>query len=351
MQRNLVIGDLTAKIPIIQGGMGVGISLSRLAGAVSKEGGIGVISSAQIGFMEKDFDTNTLEANLRALKFHIQKARETAPEGILGVNIMVVTRNYEQYVREAVNAGVDVIISGAGLPLELPKIVGDSKVKLIPIVSSLRAAQIIFKMWLKKDKKIADAIIIEGPKAGGHLGFNKEDLDNIGSMNYEEEIKSIIQYIREFSKENDRYISVITAGGIDTKEEYERQFELGADGVQIATRFVTTYECDAHENYKNAYLNCKQEDIIIVKSPVGMPGRAIRNKFTEKVMEESIPVKKCRRCITTCKPDSTRYCITDALVSAATGNTDKGLLFCGANAYREEKIRSVREVIDEFIDG
>ncbi|SHI73712.1 NAD(P)H-dependent flavin oxidoreductase [Parasporobacterium paucivorans] len=350
MQKTLTIGNLTAKIPIIQGGMGVGISLSSLAGAVAREGAIGVISAAQIGFMESDFSTNPLGANLRALKKHIAKAKNIAPGGIIGVNIMVATKNYAQYVKASIEAGIDLIISGAGLPFELPSLVKGTGTKLIPIVSSLRAAQIILKMWMKKDGVLPDAIIIEGPLAGGHLGFKEEELTRgIETSEYEEEIRKIIGYVNEFAGTHNSSIPVITAGGISTKEEYQRQFELGASGVQISTKFVPTFECDAHENFKKAYLECEKEDIIIVKSPVGMPGRAIRNKFTELVSKEKIPIKKCRDCIITCNPATTRYCITDALINAARGNMDEALIFCGAKAYEETEIRHVKDVINDFI--
>lgn len=349
MQKPLIIGDLIARIPIIQGGMGVGVSLSSLAGSVAREGGIGVISTAQIGFMEEDFHTNTLEANLRAIGKHILKAREIANGGILGVNIMVATKNYARYVKAAIEAGIDIIISGAGLPLELPKLAKDSKTKIIPIVSSLKATELILKMWLRKDGVLPDAVIIEGPKAGGHLGFKYEDIESKTTEEFENEIKDIIKYVHEFSDKYGKSIPVITAGGIDSKEAYLRQFELGADGVQISTKFVTTVECDAHENFKQAYINSKQEDIVIVKSPVGMPGRAIKNKFVEMVSENRLPIKKCHGCIISCKPESTQYCITDALINAAVGNIDEALVFCGANAYKETEIRSVKEVMDEFV--
>lgn len=345
----LIIGNLTAKIPIIQGGMGVGISLSQLAGAVAKEGGVGVISTAQIGYQENDYDTNPLEANLRAIKKHVQKAREIAPKGILGVNIMVATKNYAQYVKAAIEAGIDVIISGAGLPLELPKLSNNSSTKLIPIVSSLKATRIICKIWKAKSNYIPDAIIIEGPEAGGHLGFKEEELKDIPSMNYDEEIKSIIEYIKNFSKDSGKEIPVISAGGIDTKEKFNHQFQLGVKGVQIGSKFVTTYECDAHENFKNAYINCKKEDIVIVKSPVGMPGRAIKNKFMERVSKERVPTKKCKNCVTPCNPSTTPYCISDALINAVKGNIENALLFCGAMAYKETHIRSVKEVVADFI--
>ncbi|WFR57700.1 nitronate monooxygenase family protein [Anaerocolumna sp. AGMB13025] len=348
MYKALKIGNLTAKLPIIQGGMGVGISLSSLAGAVSAKGGIGVISTAQIGFSEPDFNRNPLEANLRMIGEHIKRARKLAPSGILGVNIMVATQNYARYVKEAIKNGIDLIISGAGLPTELPEIAKGSKAKLVPIVSSLKAASVILKMWDRKNNITPDAIIIEGPKAGGHLGFSTEQLEHIDDLAYDEEIKNIIALTKDYGTKYGKDIPVIVAGGVQNKQDMEHYFDLGAEGIQVATKFVTTEECDADINYKQAYINCKQEDIVIVKSPVGMPGRAIKNKFMEKVFFGRIPIKHCYNCIKSCNPAQTPYCITEALSNAAVGNLDEALLFCGANAYMEDKIRTVQDVLDDY---
>lgn len=350
MYKPLIIGNLTAKLPIIQGGMGVGISLSSLAGAVAAEGGIGVISTAQIGFTEPDFDRNPLEANLRMIGEHIKKARKIAPSGILGVNIMVATQNYARYVKEAIKNGIDLVISGAGLPTELPEIAKGSNTKLVPIVSSLKAASVIFKMWDKKNNVAPDAIIIEGPKAGGHLGFQPEQLENIDEAAYETEIKNIIELTKDYGNKYGKNIPVIVAGGIQNKQDMEHYFEMGADGIQVATKFVTTKECDADIRYKQAYIDSKKEDIIIVKSPVGMPGRAIKNAFMEKVIKGRIPVKRCHSCIKTCNPAETPYCITEALANAAKGNVEEALLFCGANAYQETEIRTVKDVLADYFN-
>lgn len=344
----LIIGNLVAKIPVIQGGMGVGVSLSGLAGAVAAEGGIGVISTAQIGYREPDFDTDPIGANLRAIKTEIQKARELAKGGILGVNIMVATRKYEEYVKAAVEAGIDLIISGAGLPVDLPKLVGAAETKLIPIVSSVKSAQVIMRYWWKKYTRLPDAVVIEGPLAGGHLGFQKEQLSDIGNLHYDEEVKAIIENVNETVKEHDIAIPVIMAGGIYTREDMEHYLSIGASGVQMATRFVTTYECDADDAYKQSYIDAKEGDIVIVSSPVGMPGRAILNPFIKKAKEGKIPHGKCHLCVSTCRPDETPYCITDALVNAVKGNTDDGLLFCGANAYRADKLEHVKDIMKEF---
>lgn len=360
----LKLGNIEAKLPIIQGGMGIGISLGNLAGAVAKEGGIGIISAAQIGFREPDFDRNTLEANLRAVKKEYDKARAIAPDGVIGFNIMVAMRHYEDYVRAAIDAGADLIISGAGLPTDLPKIAGDSDVKLAPIVSTDKSAKVILKFWDKKYHRVPDLLVIEGPKAGGHLGFTKDQLTEYAddgtadpatdadrySRAYDEEVAKIFATVRSYEEAYGKKIPVAIAGGIEDREQAEHAFSLGADAIQVATRFVTTEECDADIRYKEAYLNAQESDIVIVKSPVGMPGRAILNSFMKKVMAgEKIPHSPCHGCLHKCNPAEIPYCITDALIHAAKGETEDALLFCGAYAYRADKIETVKEVIDSLI--
>lgn len=346
--KSLIIGDLKAGVPVIQGGMGVGISLSGLAGAVAAQGAIGIISTAQIGYREPDFDEHPIEANMRAIHKEIERAKEISGGGIVGVNIMVATKEYERYVQAAVEAGADLIISGAGLPMKLPALAGESKTKLAPIVSSLKSAEVIFKYWMKKYNRLPDLVVIEGPRAGGHLGFHMEELENIDDAAYDEEIKRIIARVNEYGAQQGKEIPVVVAGGVYERKDMEHYMEMGAAGVQMATRFVTTYECDASPAYKQSYIDAKKEDIIIVKSPVGMPGRAIRNPFMERAKEGKIPHGRCHTCISTCKPAETPYCITEALVNAAVGNVDQALLFCGSNAYRAEKLEHVKDIIDEF---
>lgn len=346
----LKIGTKTAKVPVIQGGMGVGISLGNLAGAVAKEGGIGIISAAQIGFKEPDFDTNTKEANLRAIQKEYDKARAIAPDGIIGFNIMVAMRHYEEYVRAAIDAGADLILSGAGLPTDLPRIAGDSRAKLAPIVSTDKSAKVILKYWGRKYKRMPDLLVIEGPKAGGHLGFTKEQLKAYDQAAYDAEVSDILDTVRSYEEEFQCRIPVALAGGIENKAQAEHAFSLGVDAIQAATRFVTTEECDAHIKYKEAYLNAKETDIVIVKSPVGMPGRAILNPFMEKVMAgERIPHSSCHGCLQKCNPSEIPYCITDALVHAARGEVDDALLFCGAYAYKADHLETVKEVIDSLM--
>lgn len=343
-----MIGDLTVKVPLIQGGMGVGISLSRLAGTVAAEGGIGIISTAQIGYREPDFDEHPIEANLRAIHTEVAKAREIAKGGAIGVNIMVATRDYDRYVEAAIDAGVDIIISGAGLPMKLPELAGDSRTKLAPIVSSVKSADVICKYWLKKYDRLPDLVVIEGPRAGGHLGFHYEQLQNIDDTAYDEEIKRIIALVNQYGADHGKTIPVAVAGGVYERKDMDHYMSMGAAGVQVATRFVTTYECDASEAYKQTYIDAKEEDIIIVQSPVGMPGRAISNDFMKRAKQGRIPHGKCHTCISTCKPAETPYCITEALVNAAKGNVQDALLFCGSNAYRATKLEHVKDIMDEF---
>ena len=346
----LVIGDLVAKVPIVQGGMGVGVSLSSLAGAVAKEGGVGVISTAQIGFREEDYEKNPLEANLRAVRTEIKKAKEIAgSEGIIGVNIMVATRYHEKYVQAACEAGVDLIISGAGLPTELPELVKGYNVKIAPIVSSAKSASVILKLWERKYNRTADLVVIEGPKAGGHLGFKPDEVSGITDEEYENDITAIMDVVDFYGETFSCLIPVVVAGGISDSKKVARAMELGADGVQVASRFVTTYECDASQEFKDAYLNAKQEDIIIVKSPVGMPGRAIANKFMETTKNGLQPISKCYQCIKGCQAKDIPYCITKALVNSVKGNVDEGLIFCGADTWKQNKMQSVREVMQELL--
>jgi nitronate monooxygenase len=344
----LEIGNLLAKFPIIQGGMGVGVSLSGLAGAVALHGGIGIISTAQIGYREPDFDKHPLEANLREIKNQIEKAKKIAKDGIIGVNIMVATKKYEQYVKTAAAAGADLIISGAGLPTMLPKFVEGFQTKIAPIVSSIKSASVICKLWDRKYQRIPDLVVIEGPRAGGHLGFTVDQIENSTRESFDEEIKGIISIVKEYALKYKKKIPVITAGGIYTREDIEHSLSIGADGVQMGTRFVTTYECDADEKYKMTYINAQKEDIKIVKSPVGMPGRAIENEFMIKTKTEKPSIPICHQCLEKCNRAEIPYCITDALINAAKGNVDKALLFCGDNAYRATKLESVEEIMKEL---
>lgn len=344
----LVIGNLSARLPLIQGGMGVGVSLSKLASAVANEGGIGIISAAQPGFNEIDFDTNTKEANIRALKNEIKKAKEMAPGGIIGVNIMVAMRDYESFAQASIEAKADIIISGAGLPINLPKLVKGSDIKIAPIVSSGKAAKVICKMWKERYEYLPDFIVVEGPKAGGHLGFKMEVLKDEKEETLNKIVTDVINVAESYKEFKD--IPIIAAGGIYTGNDIAEFLKLGAAGVQMATRFITTEECDADIEFKNEFLKCSKEDIAYINSPVGMPGRAIKNKFIEDAEAGKIKVTKCYGCVKNCNPKTTPYCITKALINSVKGDVDNGLIFSGSNGYKADKIVKVKELVNELVN-
>lgn len=348
--KGIKIGNKESKYPIIQGGMGVGVSMHNLAGNVSKEGGIGVISTADIGYLEDDFAQNPNKANLRAIGKEIKKAREIAGENkIIGVNVMVALKNYSEIVKECVKQKIDLIISGAGIPKELPEFVKNSNTKIAPIVSSLRCCKLIVKHWIKKYNYVPDMIVIEGPEAGGHLGFKNEELEDGAKPKLEDITTEVVDYIKEVEKETGSNIPVISAGGIWDSKDIKKFLDLGASGVQMATRFVATDECDASIEFKNAYVKAKDEDIKIIKSPVGMPGRAIRNRFIKRVECEKCKIEKCYNCIKTCNVATSPYCITKALINSVKGKIDDGLIFCGSNVSKVSEIVSVHNLMEELV--
>ena len=350
--KGLKVGDKISKYPIIQGGMGVGVSMHRLAGTVSKEGGIGVISTADIGYQEPDFNENPMAANLRAIGKEIKKAREIAGEDkILGVNVMVALRNYAEIVKECVKQKIDLIISGAGIPKDLPEYVKGTKTKIAPIVSSLRCCKLIVEHWKKKYDYIPDMIVIEGPEAGGHLGFKESELISEDMPKLEDITTDVVDYIKDVEKETGKEIPVIAAGGIWDGKDIKKFLGLGASGVQMATRFVATDECDASQEFKEAYVNAKQEDIKIIHSPVGMPGRAINNQFIQKEETQKSKIEKCYGCIKTCNVKDAPYCITKALINSVKGNIENGLVFCGSNVYKIKEIVSVHNLMQELVAG
>ncbi|KQC15092.1 MAG: 2-nitropropane dioxygenase [Desulfuromonas sp. SDB] len=349
----LTIDNLQVEMPIIQGGMGVGISLSGLASAVANEGGIGVISSVGIGLLEPDFQSNLKQANQRALRSEIRKAKQRT-NGVIGVNVMVAVSDFEEMVQIAVEEEVDVLLLGAGLVLKLPKAIksdnlGKMKTKIIPIVSSDRAAKLIFNSWDRKFNYVPDAVVVEGPLAGGHLGFKMEQIDN-PEFCLEKIVPSVINGLEYYRQKYGKQIPVIAAGGIYTGEDIYKFLELGAKGVQMGTRFVATNECDASYEFKQAYLNCKFQDIKIIKSPLGLLGRAIENSFLKDVAKgEKKPYFCPWRCLKVCDCNNAPYCIGEALKNAKLGLLEKGFAFAGANAFRIEKIQSVKELFAELV--
>lgn len=350
----LSFGDLSAKLPIVQGGMGVGISLSGLASAVANEGGIGVIATSMIGMRDPQRAKDPEAADHRGLIEEIRKARAKMTDGLLGVNIMCALTNYSDMVRTSIREGVDVIISGAGLPMDLPgylremkeEMKGEVKTKLVPIVSSGRAASILCKKWMKKFDYLPDGFVVEGPKAGGHLGFKAEQLDQ-PEYQLEKIVTDVIDAVTPFREKHNKEIPVIAAGGVYTGEDIAKYLELGASGVQMGTRFVATHECDADEEFKRAYVNATKDDVTIIKSPVGLPGRALKNSFLDAVSSGLKHPKKCvHKCLHSCAEEKSPYCIAQALVNAYRGKLKHGFAFAGANAYLVDKIVSVKELMN-----
>ena len=351
----LKIGDVVANTPIIQGGMGVGISLSKLASAVANEGGIGVIAGAMIGMGEPDVGKNPMEANIRAMRKEIRKAKEMT-QGVLGVNIMVALTNFADLVKTSLDEKIDVIFSGAGLPLDLPAYLKEyydehkekAHTKLVPIVSSARAAKILCKKWASKYDYLPDAFVVEGPKAGGHLGFKADQLED-PNFALEKVVGEVIEAVKEFEAKSGKTIPVIAAGGIYTGEDIKKFIEMGAAGVQMGTRFVATDECDADDRFKQAYVDATEEDVTVIKSPVGLPGRALRNKFVEDSRKGLKKPFKCPfECIHNCAHEQSPYCIAAALLNAKKGNLSRGFAFSGTNVHRIKEIIPVRKLIDSL---
>ena len=348
MMNPLRIGNLVVAIPVVQGGMGVGISLSGMAAAVANEGGIGVISSAGLGLLYRKSGADYIEASIEGLKEELRKAREKTL-GVIGVNVMVAMSNFADMVKTAIAEKADIIFSGAGLPLDMPSYLkSDSTTKLVPIVSSGRAAKIICEKWKKEYDYLPDAIVVEGPKAGGHLGFKSEQL-NDDTYSLERLIPEVVAAVKQFEDTYNVKIPVIAAGGVYTGQDIKNIMNLGASGVQMGTRFVTTTECDASDAFKQTYIDATEKDIEIIKSPVGMPGRAIGNSFIEKVrLGYKQPIRCPFKCIRTCDVSSSPYCIITALFNAFRGNFENGYAFAGTNAYLAKKIISVKETFNEI---
>ncbi len=345
----LKIGHLHSPLPIIQGGMGIGISLSGLASAVANQGAIGVISAAMPGMDEPDISTNSSAAHIRALKKEIRRARMLT-SGIIGVNIMVALSNYSDMVRASIQEGADIIFSGAGLPLNLPGfLTSSSRTKLVPIVSSPRATRIICHKWLSRYSYLPDAIVVEGPMAGGHVGFKPDQIED-PEYTLENLVAKVLEVVKSFADQANHPIPVIAAGGIFNGQDIFRFMLLGASGVQMGTRFVATHECDAAPAFKQAYVKAHKQDMVIIKSPVGMPGRAIRNKFLNAVEKGRTMAFHCAfHCLKTCKRKSSPYCIAQALANARRGILKDGFAFAGKNAYKIDRIISVKELISSLI--
>ncbi len=343
--KSLDISGLVARVPIIQGGMGVGISLSNLAAAVANEGGIGIISAAGLGMLYKHLGGSYPENSLEGLRLEIRKAKQMT-DGIIGVNIMVALTHYDDLVKVSIEEGADLIISGAGLPLDLPKhLTHGCKSRLVPIVSSGRAASLICSKWLTHYGYLPDAVVVEGPLAGGHLGFKPEQISD-PAFRLEVILQDVVKAVQNFGEVAGKKIPVIAAGGIFDGTDIAKILDLGASGVQMGTRFVTTCECDASDAFKQAYLKAGKEDVTLIKSPVGMPGRAIRSAFLDEVEAGKRQPKHCPvNCVKTCDIRTAPYCIIASLTSALRGNFNRGYAFAGSNVWRTDSIIPVKELM------
>ncbi|MFA5430439.1 MAG: nitronate monooxygenase [Candidatus Omnitrophota bacterium] len=347
---NFMLGNLKVEIPIIQGGMGVRVSSFGLASAVSNEGGLGVIAAVGLGEEETGAGCDYKTRSRNSLIDNIRKTRSLTGNPF-GVNIMCALSNYDDLVDASQSEAVDVIISGAGLPLKLPALIKNGRTKLVPIVSSARAAHLICSVWQRRYNRIPDALIVEGPLAGGHLGFSNEELADGDNVHLDGILSEVISIASGFSG-SEKQIPVIAAGGIFDGEDISRVIRLGAGAVQMATRFVCTHECDADYGYKAAYLSAGREDITVIRSPVGLPGRVIRNQFVERINRgERVDFGCAYKCLSTCDPEKANYCIAKALINASKGRMDKGFAMCGSNAYRINKIVSVKELFRELVEG
>ncbi|MBL7157684.1 MAG: nitronate monooxygenase [Candidatus Omnitrophica bacterium] len=348
----LLIGDLEIKIPIIQGGMGVKVSTASLAGAVANCGGAGTIASVGLAYGIDEKGVDVVKVSNEALQKEIRQARELTrgTRGVVGVNVMVALSNYEDLVRTAAEEKADFIISGAGLPLSLPEFTKETSIKLIPIVSSRRATELIIKTWKRRYNRLPDAIVVEGPMAGGHLGFKLEDLKLHKADSLEDLVVDVLKVVKGYESESGINIPLIAAGGIFDGKDIAKFLGLGAKGVQIATRFVATFECSVPDEFKKLYIAATEEDVVIIDSPVGMPGRAVMTEFAHRVIHgEKIPFKCSYRCLRSCDPKTVPYCIARALCNAVDGDLDNAVVFAGSNVAKVKKIVSVKELMDEIV--
>ena len=354
----VTLGKKTLPLPIVQGGMGIGVSLERLAGAVAAQGGMGTLSAAFCGFREPDFRTNSREANLRALTRQVGRAKEIAKgAGLVAVNVMVAAAQYADSVRTALRAGVDAVVCGAGLPKDLPALaaeVPESGAALAPVVSGGRSAALICKLWDRRYGRIPDFVILEGPLAGGHLGFSPEEAREAQAGRPKPLsglLREVLEALEPFRQKYGRDVPVFVAGGVKNGAELRRYMDQGAAGAQFATRFIATEECDAGPGYKQALLNARREDITIVQSPVGLPGRALRSPLIERVEAGTQgPITHCDRCLAACDCKTAPYCISRALIAAVEGDWENGLFFCGANAGEVNTLSTVKEQMDQILN-
>ena len=349
MLKEIRFDHRTLQLPIIQGGMGVGVSLSSLAGHVMKEGAMGVISAAHPGYRRPDFRKHSIAANCAAIHEECARARAISEgNGLLGINIMVASTDYDTYVRAAIDGGVEARKSGGGLPRQPPEPSKDKEGRLAPIVSSARAAHLILRTWDKHYQTCPDFIVVEGSEAGGHLGFSREELEEGRCQPLDAIVREVLGLLAPYEERYQKKIRVFAAGGIFDGNDIARMLRLGADGVQMATRFIATYECDAADSFKQAVLQCTKEDIRLIKSPAGLPGRALNTRFIRRVEGQTICMNDCLRCMKPCDPSHTPYCISEALITSVSRDAQDGVVFVGANAWRIDSLLHVSQLLTQL---
>ncbi|QKF64439.1 nitronate monooxygenase [Campylobacter corcagiensis] len=359
--KSIKIGKHEIQYPIFQGGMGLGISWDRLAGNVSLNGALGIISSVGTGYYEdrkyskKEINSKPLGSenfySTQGLNAIITNARKICGQAPIGVNIMCACNDYGRMVVDACEAGFNIIVSGAGLPTNLPEFTQKFKdVALVPIVSSAKALKIICKRWKQRYDRLPDAVVLEGPLSGGHQGFTYEQC-----LDPEFQLEKLIPVVKEEIK-NWGDFPLIAAGGIWDKNDIEKAISLGADGVQMGTRFIGTFECDAADEFKEIILNATKDDIKLISSPVGYPARGVQTNLLDLVSKKEGPKIQCiSNCVTPCErgkgAKKVGYCIADRLYDAYAGKKESGLFFSGANGYRLNEIISVKELISKLVNG
>ncbi len=344
----LIIGDLVVPIPVIQAGMGVKIASAELAGAVARAGAIGCISSVGLSSLEL-LQADYICESSDCLKLEIQKARKLAPNGVLAINVMNVISNYDEIVSVCVQEKVDIIISGAGLPLKLPELTIDSNIKLVPVISSGRALELILRTWHRRYQKLPDAVIVEGPLCGGHMGFSYDQLADHSSILISDILKDVKQIIAPYEAEYGVHIPIIGAEAVSFFDDVMQKLEMGFDGVQIGTRFICTEEANIARKSKEVYVKAKSEDIIILNSPLGMPVKVLRTPLSEKLIQgKKIPFGCPFQCLRGCKAMKVNFCIADALFKTADGLVDEGLFMSGSDVGKVNDIIPAEEFFVPF---
>ena len=353
---SLRIRNLEVPYPIIQGGMGIGISWDRLAGNVARSGCVGIVSAIGTGYRYPGLartragrpDQPENLQNTEALQRILKDALAIADgHGAVGVNILCAINEYERVVRESVDAGAQLIISGAGLPLALPDYVGDRDVALVPIVSSARALKLICKTWERKYHRLPDAVVLEGPESGGHQGFSLEQCGD-PAFSLDALLPSVVEERNLWGD-----FPVIAAGGVWDRADIDRLMAMGAGGVQMATRFIGTFECDAHPNFKEVILRSSKATIALHGSPVGMPARGVMTALHHRIVAGTAPKIKCiSNCVSPCEHGKgalrVGYCIADSLGDSRGGDMESGLFFTGSNGWQLNELLPVRDLVGEI---